>query len=86
MTTTKNDKLIAQNIRDAFGPCTVMFECRGIDEICAEARKQGGWSAYVKTMLDVESVYADRDNTYAEWKAMRPLIVTRLQALGCKVE
>jgi len=68
----------ARAVRDAFGPCTNLYECNTIAELVAE-------DFDLKVALDVESIVAERmDDTgacYREWKAAKLALLKRLEAL-----
>ena len=76
----------AREISDAFGHCTVVYECLDIDEIVEDAADRTE-SALCAFFLDVEEIHADREGgaIYKEWRNdMRPGVIARLRELGIR--
>jgi hypothetical protein len=77
----------AEQIREAFGHCTSVYECRNAEEIVADFasieeshRTEANW---VHIQLSVESIVAERSGCYGEWRdEMEPGVIERLAAIG----
>lgn len=83
----------AQEIINAFGQCTVLYECTLPQELIDDAIDQESELTLVKLLLDVESIHADRSAAcnenaaiYNEWLLMRSDIIPRLNALGIAIQ
>ena len=55
------DLKMAEKIRDAFGPCSSLYECWDLETIVERTNDEGGSvSKFVKTQLVVESIVTER--------------------------
>lgn len=52
----------AKKIRDAFGPCSVVYECMSLNEMIKDAADMTN-KEWVQIMMQVEEVTADRQNS-----------------------
>ncbi len=58
----------AQNILDAFGPCTPIYECRTADEVLENLFEDGlDVASFCSVSLSVHSIYCERDGCYDEY-------------------
>lgn len=88
--TSRYDKVVSMDItpatavalRDAFGDCSVVYECMTTEEIVAGVSECDSVEYWLQIRLDVESIFAEREGCYADWKKMKPGILTRLAILG----
>ena len=85
----------AKRIIEAFGPCTVLYECTTPEELVKQLQhyqEQKGGPAlqdYLEVLLDVEGIYAERegDVCLCEWTdIMRPGVLSRLADIGYVVK
>jgi hypothetical protein len=91
------DTTRAQQIREAFGACTSMFECHTPEDVienfkhinsCGDVTE----AVFCRVALDIEGIHADReaqaegsDQAYKNWLRQRAAIVQNLAAIGIVV-
>jgi hypothetical protein len=77
----------AKEIIEAFGFCSIVYECMTPEEVAKEIEDGKGERGWCATMLSVEDISADRrchdgPEPYREWKKMEKEIRKRLAAIG----
>jgi hypothetical protein len=74
---------LAKDIREAFDWCSLLFECFNAEGVLEDFENSDLTVAqWVHLRLECESVWAERNECYAEWKKNRPEIVKRLKLIG----
>jgi hypothetical protein len=77
----------ARELREAFGPCSAVYECMTPEEIVARIAEHGTTREWIKLELDVEEIRADRQcfdgpEPLHEWRRTEKEIRKRLKEIG----
>ena len=76
----------ATDIVNAFGPCTVLYECMGPEDLAERALDCADIRELIALNLRLESIAAERDGFWSEWADAKPAILRRLSLLGIQFE